>query len=146
MESNDFTILVISGAGLSPYSARGLTQTYEPISASIHLERAVDGSLLDFSAPQMRKYKSKISCVDQNVPALCGVWPGTTVTVDCVEEMSFLTSNPSSQERTAVDGSVRTEGDYTFFRPQMTFKFMGYSSSYEEFHHVTSWSFEFEEA
>ena len=148
MEPNDFTLLVMTGdniSGVSPYSARGLTQTYDPISASAHLERAVDGSLLDLSAPQMRKYRSKISCVDQNVPALCGIWPGTLVTVECVKEMSFLTSRPDLQERPAVDGSVRTEGLFTFFRPLMTFRFIGYTSSYEEFRHTTSWSFEFEE-
>ncbi len=145
MLANDFTLLVMSGPGVSPYSARGLTQTYEPIQASAHLERDVNGNLLDFSAPQMRKYKSKISCTDQNEPALCGVWPGTIVTVECVKEMSFLTSTPEMQERPAVAGSVRTEGDHTFYRPQMTFVFMNHSSSYEEFHHVITWTFEFEE-
>lgn len=142
---NDFTLLVLSGRGLAPYSARGLTQTFDPISAATHLERAVNGELVDLSAPQFRKYRSKVSCTDVNTPALGGVWPGTIVDVECAAEMSFKTDRPGDQEREAVIGSVRIEGDYTFYRPKMTFVFVGFSTSEQEYHRDVAWSFELEE-
>lgn len=145
MEPNDFTLLVISGPGVAPYSARGLVQTYDPIAASVHLERAVNGELVDLSAPQMRKYRSKISCNDHNTPALSGVWPGTIINVECVTEMSFKSDRPGDQEREAVVGSVRTEGGHTFYRPLMTFRFLGFSVSGQEYQKDVAWSFELEE-
>ncbi len=145
METNDFTLLVVSGPGVAPYSARGLQQTYDPINEAVHLERMVNGELEDFSAPQFRKYRSKVSCTDHNTPALSGVWPGTIVEVECVQEMSFKTDQPGDQEREAVIGSVRVEGDYTFYRPKMTFRFRGFSVSGQEYLHEVAWSFDLEE-
>ena len=144
-EPNDFTLLVISGPGIAPYSARGLVQTYEPISASSHLERAVNGKMLDLSAPQMRLYKSKISCTDQNTPALSGIWPGTIINVLCVGEMSFPTAQPELQERPAVDGSLRVVGDYTFYRPIMDFIFTNHNVTGEEYQRAYAWAFDWEE-
>ena len=146
MEPNDLTVLTITGPGIAPYSARGLTQSYEPISASIHLERDVDGGMIDFSAPQFRKYRSKISCTDQNTPALNGIWPGTVLTMECAQEMSFKSDRPEDQEREAVEGSVRTEGGYTFYRPIMTVIFLGWSATGAEYTHDVAWSFDVEEA
>lgn len=146
MEPNDFTLLVISGPGIAPYSARGLSQTYDPIAAAAHIERAVNGEAVDLSAPQMRKYRSKISCNDHNTPALNGIWPGTILEVQCVQEMSFKTDRPGDQEREAVPGSVRTEGEYTFYRPIMTMMFIGHSVTGQEFARDVAWSFELEEA
>lgn len=144
-EINDFTLLVITGPGIPPYSARGLSQTLDPISASIHLERAVNGELIDLSAPQMRKYGSKISCTDHNTPAIGGLWPGMVVTVDCVAELSFPTASPGLQERTAVPGSVRTEGDFTFYRPRLTMVVTAYNANTQEYQHDVNWSLSLEE-
>lgn len=145
MEPNDFTLLTITGPGIAPYSARGLTQSYEPISAMSHQERAVNGELVDLSAPQMKKYRSKISCTDHNTPALSGVWPGTVLDIGCVAEMSFKTDRPGDQERIAVVGSVRTQGDYTFYRPVLTVMFLGFSTNEQEYQRDVAWSFEVEE-
>jgi hypothetical protein len=146
MEQNDFTLLVISGPGIAPYSARGLVQTYEPIQASQHIEESVNGNLVVLSPKQFRKYRTKISCTDQNTPALSGVWPGDVVDMECVEEMSFLTAQPERQERTAVDGSVRIVGDYTYYRPILRVMFLGFSISGEEYQRAIAWSMEFTEA
>ena len=43
----DTTELVISGIDIAPYSARGLTQTLEPIRQSQQLRRTVNGVLID---------------------------------------------------------------------------------------------------
>ncbi len=140
------TILVLSGIGIPLYSARGLTQTLDPIPASIHLERAVDGSLLDFSIPEMRKYMSKINCSDQEVPAIGGIWTGAIVSVDCVPELAFPTALPWMQERTAVEGSTRTDGDFTFYRPRLTMKVTGFNVLKNEYGAIVAWTLDLEEA
>jgi hypothetical protein len=145
MLANDLTLLVISGMGIAPYSARGLSQTLDPIGASQHIERDVNGEAVDLSIPEMRKYRSRISCTDINTPAIAGIWPGTVVTVECVEELPFPTAHPEMQERPEVSGSMRVEGDHTFYRPILTMIFMGFSTSREEFHRQVAWSFELEE-
>jgi hypothetical protein len=73
---------LIDGIGIPDYSARGLTQTLEPIEAAISLRRTINGGLKDLSFAQFRKYKSTISCHDQEPPAVDGVWPGHVVTID----------------------------------------------------------------
>lgn len=113
------TVLVISGAGIPPYAARGLTQTLEPVAASVVPRRTVNGTLVNLAPSQFRKYRSIISCRDTLPPAVDGVWPGATITVDCVSELSYLTSG-GSPGRTVVPGSSRTEGDHTFYRPRLT--------------------------
>jgi hypothetical protein len=68
------TVLTLSGIGVPPYSARGLTQTLEPIDAAAQLRRTVNGALRDFGYTPFRKYRSTISCADQEPPAVYGVW------------------------------------------------------------------------
>ncbi len=66
---------------------------------------------------QFRKYKSSISCRDQEPPAIDGVWPGHVVTVECVAELSYPTGG--SPARPVVSGSTRTQGGFVFYRPQL---------------------------
>lgn len=139
------TLLVITGMGVPPYSARGLTQTFQPIENSGHLERSVNGPFIDFSNPAFKKYASKITCTDQDAPALSGIWIGALVTVQCVFEFSFLTANPSAQERPAVPGSTRTEGDFTFYRPQLEMVVMNFNASGEEYEALIRWELDLEE-
>lgn len=145
MEDNDFTELRIEGAEVPPFSARGITQTLEPIDAASKLERAVNGQMVDFSIPAMRKYRSRISSADLNVPAIAGLWPGKVITVDCVTELCFPTAQPELQERTAVSGSERTIGAWTFYKPVLTMICVGWTSSFEEYHASTAWSYDLEE-
>ena len=133
------TLLLLNEIGVTLYSARGLTQTLSPIAASIKLERDVNGILIDLSVPAMRKYASKITCTDNEVPALSGVWPGMVVTVSCVCELSFLTANPAMQQRPAVAGSIRTDGLFTFYRPILVMKVTEFRQDIEEYAgHITS--------
>lgn len=139
------TNLSITGLSISPYSARGLTQTLEPIAAASQLRRTVNGALVDVSASQLRKYRSTISCSDANAPALDGVWPGQSVTVNCAVELSYLTSG-GSPARPVVSGSSRTEGSYTFYRPQLTMRVVSHSVQFDEYGATTGWTLELEEA
>lgn len=138
------TLLVLSGPGVAPYSARGLTQTLTPIAAAANNRRSINGDLLDLSQPQFRKYASSISCADQIAPALDGVWPGMTLTVDCVAELSFKTAGGSPQ-RTAVTWPGRVEGAYTYYRPRLTMKVMSHNQQLDEYGCVVQWSLELEE-
>ncbi len=138
------TLLVITGL-LTPYSARGLTQTLEPIAGSAVMRRTVNGALVDLSVAQMRKYRSTISCSDQNAPALGSVWPGALLTVDCVVELAYLTATGAA-ERPVVAGSSRVEGDWTFYRPQLSMRVVRHTVNRDEWNAEVGWSLELEEA
>lgn len=138
------TLLVLGGMGVPAYAARGLIQTLEPIEASTQLRRTVNGALVDLSYQPFRKYKSTISCQDQEPPAVDGVWPGQTVTVECVAELCFLTAS-AAPARPAVSGSQRTEGDFTFYRPILTMRVTGFSLARDEYGATVSWQLQLEE-
>ena len=137
-------VLTLYGIGVPPWSARGASQTLEPIQASQQLRRTINGELIDISRPEFRKYRSRISCADQQPPAVDGVWPGQVVTVGCISELSYLTAggNPA---RTPASGSSRTEGAYTFYRPSLTMRVVSFSQDTDEYAAQVSWSLELEE-
>lgn len=139
------TILVLSApTGVPLYAAKGLTQTLEPIDQSSQLARDVNGVLVDLGLTQFRKYKSTISCSDIRTPLLDGVWPGMQVTVDCVRELNYLTAG-GAPSRPVVAGSSRTEGDFTYYRPQLTMRITSFTTSEDEWGAVISWQLDLEE-
>ncbi len=138
------TLLVLSGVGVAPYSARGLEQTLQPIAASGELRRTINGTLTDLSETQLRKFTSTISGEDQLSPALNGVWVGKTVTVDCIVELCYPTSGGSAA-RTVVPGSSRVEGDYTYYRPRLSMMVADWRVSEDEWGRTVSWSLQLEE-
>ena len=141
---SDDTLLTLSGVGVPLYSARGLTQTLEPVDASAQLKRTVNGALVDLSYAPFRKYKSTISCQDHEPPAIDDVWPGQVVEVGCVAELSFSTTG-SGPARPAVDDSERTEGAFTFYRPILSMRVTGFSVSRDEYGSAVSWQLHLEE-
>jgi hypothetical protein len=138
------TLLEISGPGIADYSARGATQTLDPIDASAVMARTVNGALIDLSPPQMRKYKSTISCNDTETPALDGVWPGMLLTVDCIAELGYLTAG-GAPGRSVVTGSSRVSGAWTYYRPQLSMRVVNYAVSRDEYGAMTDWSLNLEE-
>ena len=135
------TILQINGIPLVPQSARGLTESIEPIAEAVSLRRTVNGKLINVAAPAYRKYRATITCGDFNAPALDGVFPGAVVTVDCVSEFS----TEGSPERPVVAGSERTAGGVTYYRPQLTMLVSNYSTQTDEYGAAVSWTLELEE-
>src|SRR4029078_9854115 len=109
------TLLELVGIGVPPYSARGLSQSLAPIDQAVNIVRAIDGSLLDMSYAPFRKYKSSISCDDQQAPAVDGVWPGQLLTVSCVAELCV--ADPGVPDRPVVPGSQRTAEGFIYYRP-----------------------------
>lgn len=140
------TLLTISdGTTLLPlYSSRGITQVIAPIDGSMFQARTVNGELVDLSVSRFRKLRSVISGNDQRPPARDDVWPGRTVLVGCAYLLSYPTIG-GSPSRTPVTGSSFTEGDFTFYRPQITFMIGKMNGSFDEWQAGYSWSIDMEE-
>jgi hypothetical protein len=138
------TLLVLSVGGVPLYSARDLEQTLEPIKASRSYRRTINGVLVDLSVTKFHKYESKIRCSDVEAPALDGVMPGMTLTVDCVAELVFKTAG-GAPSRTVVPGSTRTVGAYTIYRPRLTMMVTQLDQRLAEYDHETRWTLELEE-
>lgn len=138
------TLLVITGL-VTPYSARGLQQTLEPIAQTSQLRRTVNGALIDLSVASLRKYSSTISADDQAPPAFNGIWPGAQVTVDCIAELAYLTSGGSA-DRTVVPDSSRVDGDWTFYRPRLTMRIVNFTTNFDEWNAAVGWTLSLEES
>jgi len=142
------TVLSFSGFGVPPYSARGLTQTLAPIDAGANFNRTINGTIKSLSPSQFQKYKSTIATgsaiTDQQPPAVNGVWPGQIVVVDCISELCYLTAT-GAPARDVVSGSSYVDGDYTFYRPQLTMMVTAFNVSKDEYAAENSWSMDLEE-
>lgn len=116
---SDETILTIDAIDFPAGSARGITQTLEPIDGLAKPRRTINGELIDISASAFRKYKSTITFADSRPPALDGIWVGKVVSVGCINELWYPTATGSAT-KPAVSGSSRTEGAFTYYRPQLS--------------------------
>jgi hypothetical protein len=143
----DPSTLLFFTSGIPPFSARGLTQTLEPIAQAVKLQRDVNGGLHNLAAPQFTKYKSVISGSDHDTGAFSDVFPGQIIYVSCIQELGFLTSaGAGADRRPAVEGSERVSGDYSFYRPELIMMVTaGPTASWDEWAGVNTWSIELEE-
>lgn len=138
------TVLSITGIGVPPYSARGLSQTLQLIDAAADFRRTVNGELINTADPIFRKYRSTITCNDNDAPAFDGLAKGTQVVVDCVYELGYPTATGSPQ-RPVVPGSVRVEGDFTYYRPRLSMTVTDFDATADEYGGQTSWRLDLEE-
>lgn len=140
------TELVLSVGGVPLYSARGLTQTLQPIDAAHVTRRTINGTLVDLSVDKFHKYTSTITCTDVEAgpSALDGIMPGMEVSVDCVAELVYLTSG-GSPTRTVISGSTRTVGAYTVYRPRLDMMVTGLNQSISEYAREVQWELNLEE-
>lgn len=136
------TLLVLSGMGIAPYSARGLTQTLQPIAQAAQQRRTVNGDLVDLSAAQFRKYRSTITCTDQNAPQLEGIWPGVELVVDCVQELSFETMTGAPAREAA---ATREQDGVTWYRPRLTMLVTDFQVQTDEYGAAVGWTLSLEE-
>jgi len=134
--------LVISGMSFPPSSVRGIVQTLAPIEASQQLARTINGTLIDVGNTDFRKYKSSISCSDMVVPQF--LWPGASVTVECISELSYPTSG-GTPDRDSVDYSERIDGDFTFYRPVLVMRVVTFTINHDEWQRVIGWQLDLEE-
>lgn len=138
------TLLEITGVDLVPWSSRGATMTLQPIEQSKSMKRTINGELVNLSLAQFQKYASQVSCSDVRAPAFDKNWPGKSLTVKCATELSYLTMG-GSPGRTVVTDSSRTEGDYTFYRPQLTMRVVSWDINHDEWGAVIGWNMSLEE-
>jgi len=71
-------------------------------------------------------------------------WWGQTCIVDCACERSYVTAS-GSPDRPVVGGSNRTEGLYTFYRPQLTMMVTGIRNSFAEYRADYQWQIDLRE-
>jgi hypothetical protein len=136
---NNYTLLVMNTIGVPLYSARGLTQSLTAVEESKPPpRRTVNGELVFLGLSQMRKYESTIQCRDQQAPAFGGLWPGMTVLVNCVCELAYATAGGIA-ERTVVPGSTYVVGDFTYYRPQISFMVVDFNQDTDEYPHDYQW-------
>lgn len=141
---NQDTLITITGASLTRWSARGLTQVIVPIDQSKQFHRTINGKLRDVSDGAFRKYATSISCKDQRVPAIDGVWPGMKVIIECCAELAFPVGGTA--QRPVVSGSTRTENGFVFYRPILEVILTSVPDiSFEEWAAEYSWQLEGEE-
>jgi hypothetical protein len=138
------TLLALSGIGVPPYSARGLSQSLEPIDIAANLQRSINGALIDLSSPSFRKYKSTITGNDQRPPSCDGVWPGRQVVVDCIAELAF--ADGGAAQRPIVAGSDYSEAGFTYYRPQLTMVVTGFQLTTDEWGAAVGWTLTLEES
>lgn len=137
----DISLPGIAGPDVPPYAARGLQGTLRPIDMAQgpdKLRRTVNGTLVDVSAPQMRKYQLEITGNDQQPPALDGIWPGMQVSVYSNVEVAYHTATGMA-ERPAVPGSVRVEGDWTFYCPAFEMRAQEWQIERSEWEQAVTW-------
>lgn len=139
------TVLELTGIGVADYSARGASQTLEPIgSASANIKRDVNGGLHNLGGGSFQKYKSTIQCQDMRPFIIDGIWPGKLVTVKCIAEMSYVTAG-GSPSRAVVSGSSRTEGPLTYYRPELAMMVISFNTQVDEATGDVSWRMDLEE-
>lgn len=138
------TLLVLSVGGVPLYSARDIQQTLQPIKASANARRTVNGLLVDLSVTAFDKYESQITCTDVEALAFDGLFPGMTVTIDCVSELVYKTAG-GTPSRTVVEGSERVVGAYTIYRPRLNMMIVDMKQQLGESTHATQWELGLEE-
>lgn len=127
----EMTLLVMTPVGVPLYTARGLTQTLTPVQeAKPTPKRTINGEARFVGGSQMRKYDSVITCTDVDAPPFGSLWPGEEIVVDCACELAYKTAGGSA-ERTVV--SSRTIGNFTYYRPRMTFVVVDLEQDFEEY-------------
>ena len=143
----ELTLLRLDPIGVPPYSARGITQSLDPVDEAAQMARTVNGTLISLSDDNFKKLKSTITCTDQQQPALDGVWPGDILTVDCVIELSYLTGGTPSRSLASStdDTATRTENGFTFYRPRLTMMVISYTKTFDEYGADSGWSLELQE-
>jgi hypothetical protein len=150
--------------GVPPYSIRAAQQTLIPIKESQALKRSVNGTLIDLSAPQFRKYSSVITVTnrpDVQPPSWDGIFPGSTFTMWCISELAQRLSGFSTEaigtistetespalglHRPAVPGSIRYESGFVFYRPVLQMMVVDLTQKTDEWGCYVDWTLTSEE-
>ncbi len=102
--NNSATLLHIDGIDMTDYAVRGLTMTLAPIVSGTEVVRSVNGTLMDWSSSQFRKFASTISCADFDPPTFLDIWVGKAVVVRCIP--GLVAWSGGTGELLATDGTL----------------------------------------
>jgi hypothetical protein len=141
---SDETLLVLSNIAFPLGSARGISQSNRFIGALAKPRRTINAVMADVSDAKFRLYEITLTCSDQRPPTLDDTWIGATGTLDWCAEMVFVT-HTGSPSRPIVEGSERTEGSFTFYRPRSNVVLMDMSDNFAEWEAGREWMLKFEE-
>jgi hypothetical protein len=130
--SRSATLLHIDAIDFTDYSVRGLTMTLTPLVSGNELLRNVDGGLMDWSAPQFRKFTSKISCADFDPPPFLDIWVGKAVTVRCIPGLAADSGGTGPE--------LATDGTLT-----LNMMVSGWNTSRADWDATTTWELDLEE-
>jgi hypothetical protein len=137
------TILTITGMGIAPYSARGLSQRLALVTDTGNLTRSINGRAQNWNMAQFQKYATTITCTDQMVPALDGIWPGDEFTMECACNLSYPVGGTA--QRPAVTGSEFTDNGFVFYRPVLEVQFVNFEYTFDEWGASLGWTADFVE-
>lgn len=126
---------------LTPYSARGLTESFGRLPGT--QRRTINGKLRSLTPVQFRKYTMNISCKDLETPALDDAFIGQEVLVRCASEFSY--PNAGTPQRSVVTGSSRVDGEFTFYRPELTMMVIDIKTDFAEWEADKTFQISFEE-
>ncbi len=133
------------GLTLTPYCARGLTQSLRQIGDVNNIRRTVIGSLVNAQPPWFNQYASTISCKDTEAPCLDGAFRGLICQVDCAAELNYVTG--ATPHRAVVTGSERSDpaAHITWYRPSLTMMVLDIDPRVIEYEGEWSWRIELQE-
>jgi len=108
------TDLVISGADLAPFSARGVSQSYSPDNAAAKIRRTVNRKAVALRFGTEDKLRTSVSCDDMAAFAADRIYIGKAVDVDFAIDMdAHVPAGETSVtlSRTPVPGSVHARDE-----------------------------------
>ena len=103
MATNE-TILTLGNIAIPVGAARGITQTLQPIDNG-DVRRTVNGTLLDLTRAENRKFESQIRCSDMATPAMAELWKGQTLLIECIQILN-QNINPTFTDVTLIRDPV----------------------------------------
>ena len=157
MNQNDTLLFITplsgaSGLTLTPYSARGITQTLEPIKGTgrggaalgTWIRESTNGVLIDLTYAPFRKLESIVTCTETETPCMNDAWLGQVCSVQCACERSYHTIG-GSPDRPEVSGSSRTQGAFTYYRPELIMMVTDIRSGFAEYKADYAWQIDLRE-
>lgn len=102
--ATDETLLTLGDIVIPVGAGRGITQTLQPIDNG-DVRRTVNGTLIDLTRVENRKFESQIRCSDMATPAIAELWKGQTLLVDCIQVLN-QNINPASTSATLIRDPV----------------------------------------
>lgn len=138
-DSGEVTLLSFDEFPLPPYSARRITETFEP-DWEPNQRRTWNGRLRNLTPAQMRWLRITIACSDTELPALEVIPTGTPLTVNCATYFARAASTGGENARDAVPGSEFVEDGVAKYRPRLFTQVESFQYSFDEYGAVSGWT------